>query len=601
MSNKPKQWGPHASPEGLGKLRTAVVTLPDQKYVSVFGPGFRAKKAGDYQEVATTSEDGSVTDELLSVGADVQFGPPVGKAAPISGIGFHKKKYKGGEQIAVNRFWGYRTHNYSIDGYELPYTSRKGEKKKFRFYQRNTILDINVVNSNGKKLASIGMDGISSPLLNSNFSRFLLAPETVSLGRSDPYGFGIMTLYSTLDAVDAWGIPASKAKFISLLFDKNSGFSSIKGELVVPANPVGETSEVSFAAMSPQPGHAITLVAQYPPDPISYEAAGEELWAVELSAGYRRVQFENCLPRFWFFKTTDYGKTWGAPWRFHGFDTMTPALSHYYPGGIGEPLFGWFTHTESAANGLIDDLYPWGSSPRVDFLLMSQMIASSPNHYLLFAIVRDRRQYPDIGFVEWRSVVFRTTDGGVTWAEVETPFSSLASSIPKKANDDKTYAAEEAIHYFPFVIRAGVLIVKCAKGLQSHVARELAFIRSEDHGATWQEFTPSGLPLSTSYQLGMFSNAVTSAGKTVLLIPAWDGECYRMYVSKDEGFTWKKGGRIHKPSEFSNMDYPQVINPVSVSGNSFGSIQYVPSNQRLPIDPGCPWRVDARFEYGEKV
>lgn len=37
MSDKPKQWGPHASPEGLGKLRTAVATLPDQKYVSVSG------------------------------------------------------------------------------------------------------------------------------------------------------------------------------------------------------------------------------------------------------------------------------------------------------------------------------------------------------------------------------------------------------------------------------------------------------------------------------------------------------------------------------------------------------------------------------------
>ena len=53
MSDKPKQWGPHASPEGLGKLRTAVATFPDQKYVSVSGPGFRAKKAGDYQEVVT--------------------------------------------------------------------------------------------------------------------------------------------------------------------------------------------------------------------------------------------------------------------------------------------------------------------------------------------------------------------------------------------------------------------------------------------------------------------------------------------------------------------------------------------------------------------
>lgn len=605
MSNKPKQWGPHASPEGLGKLRTAVATLPDQKYVSVSGPGFRAKKAWDYQEVVTTSEESSsssVRDELFSIGSDVQFGGHVGKAAPITGRGFHKRKIVGGIQITANRYIGEKSIDLVTREYELTYTSRTGNLGYFRFFQRHGAIDIALVNLYGKEFGLISNPGATSPLLKSDGSRILSTHKVCSLGKNKAGGFAATVLHNTLAGVDGWGFPTSKVDFSTVLFDKDAGFTGAQGRLSVPDNPAGKTSEAVCSVMSAYPGHAIALIAQYPPDPTSYGAAGEELWSTD---GYpaRKVQFKNCLPRFWFFKTTDYGSSWGTPWRFSGFDTITPALNPKSPGGVNEPFLGWFTHTVLDGGALADDPYPWIDSERIDYTTLSTMIASSPDHYLMFAVVRDRRRYADIGLVQWRSVVFRTADGGVTWVEVETPFSSAASVSPKKGSDDKTFMAEEAVHYSPFVVRKGLVIVKCAKGLQNHVARSLAFIRSEDHGATWEEFTPSGLPSTTSHHIGMFSNAVTPGGKPILMVPAWDGRAYRMYVSKDDGYTWKKIGKIHSPSEFSNMDNGLVSNPenTNVTAGAFGSIRYAPSNPLSPVDPGCPWRVDARFEYGEEV
>lgn len=601
MSNKPKQWGPHASPEGLGKLRTAVATLPDQKYVSVSGPGFRAKKAGDYQEVVTFEEESSVStvpDELFTAGADVKFGERVSKAAPITGIGFHKRKFTGGLQITANRYFFETRDDLVAKEYELTYTSRNGNLGYFRFFRRHGSVDLVIGNLYGKELASIGLNNATSPLLKTNGSRVLTTYKYCALGKNKEGGFSTTLLHTTLDGVDWWGFPVSKVDFTTILFDKESGFSGVQGRLIVPPNPAGETSESPCVVMSPQPGHAIALIAQYPPDPASYEAAGEERWSNDAQP-YRRVQFENCLPRFWFFKTTDYGATWSEPWRFYGFDTMTPVLNPSSPGGTNEPLLGWFTHIVSEDDAISDEPYPWPGSERIDYTALSNMVASSPDHYLLFAVIRDRRRYPDIGDVQWRSVVFRTENGGVSWTEVETPFSSVASASPTKGSDDKKLTAEEAIDYSPFVVRDGLVIVKCAKGLQSHIARELAFIRSDDHGATWSEFTPSGLPLNTSHQLGMFSNAVSRGGKPLLVVPAWDGGAYRMYVSKDEGFTWEAKGTIHRPSEFSNMDNSPIAPPVLTPVNSFGVVRYVPNNPHSPIDPGCPWRVDARFEYGE--
>lgn len=50
---KPKQWGPRASPEGLGKLRTAVATTSDLPYLTVSGPGFVGRRADGFRSVTT--------------------------------------------------------------------------------------------------------------------------------------------------------------------------------------------------------------------------------------------------------------------------------------------------------------------------------------------------------------------------------------------------------------------------------------------------------------------------------------------------------------------------------------------------------------------
>lgn len=138
MSNKPKQWGPHASPEGLGKLRTAIATLPGQSHVSVSGPGFTGKKAGDYREV--TSFDPEVPpkalppDELFSTGGDVPFGPPVTKGSPLDAKGFHKVKGSYGMQIARSVFYLDTSPPTVANMYQQNYIDRSGRNAEYRFW-----------------------------------------------------------------------------------------------------------------------------------------------------------------------------------------------------------------------------------------------------------------------------------------------------------------------------------------------------------------------------------------------------------------------------------------------------------------------------------
>lgn len=101
MSNKPKQWGPHASPEGLGKLRTAIATLPGQSHVSVSGPGFTGKKAGDYREV-TSYEPPEKRESLLS-----EFGEViVTQRASFDSGAYNTDVYAPDGFVGDNPLWG---------------------------------------------------------------------------------------------------------------------------------------------------------------------------------------------------------------------------------------------------------------------------------------------------------------------------------------------------------------------------------------------------------------------------------------------------------------------------------------------------------------
>lgn len=615
MSNKPKQWGPHASPEGLGKLRTAIATLPGQSHVSVSGPGFTGKKAGDYREV--TSFDPEVPpkalppDELFSTGGDVPFGPPVTKGSPLDAKGFHKVKGSYGMQIARSVFYLDTSPPSVSNLYQQNYIDRSGRKAEYRFWYRHGTHTGKMYKSLSNPIVQTSL-GWGTTMLSEVGTRLLSSGKFIGLGSLEDGSYGMLWLMPQSGSpFDIWGFPTSTFLAISCVVDENGEPRYSSQVLPIPSHPSGVGNTILVAYTSPAPGEVILIVGRYPPDfPGDGSSVGGEVeweWTGGEVSGIitKVVQYENATPLFWTIKSKDFGETWSPPVPFTSFHTTTPA--YYYKGydhersaqpliGLWPVMFGVGDPISNPPQTCQGEFTP----PRIDYLSLSSLVASSPDNLILFTPIYDRRDYVGVDEkVNWRSVVFRSNDGGVTWYEVETPFTSLASEAPAKDWEGGEKNAEGGVHFLPHVVRKGVIIVRCAKGLQSHKDRDLGILRSKDHGVTWEEVVPVGVPFGKSHRFGHFSNVLSPSGKPLLAVTAWDGAKYNMYTSDDDGDTWKKAGRVHRPGGFSNMDYGQVTAPENVTSLSFGVVRYIPRNPTLPFNPGVPWQVDGRYSYDD--
>jgi hypothetical protein len=85
------------------------------------------------------------------------------------------------------------------------------------------------------------------------------------------------------------------------------------------------------------------------------------------------------------------------------------------------------------------------------------------------------------------------------------------------------------------------------------------FIHSIDGGVSFSSFSPTGF--EGDVQLGRIGDITVHRPRVddkpaVLIVNAWSesAKTYYSYVSKDEGFTWKRAGKIAKPEKFMRMD-----------------------------------------------
>ena len=91
----------------------------------------------------------------------------------------------------------------------------------------------------------------------------------------------------------------------------------------------------------------------------------------------------------------------------------------------------------------------------------------------------------------------------------------------------------------------------------------VTFMKSTDNGASWAEYTPSGLsaPLQNQYLGELFldraeQNPYDQNTPPRILMVGWDSANaqYRVHYSMDYGQTWKASGVVGKPSSFQRID-----------------------------------------------
>lgn len=124
-------------------------------------------------------------------------------------------------------------------------------------------------------------------------------------------------------------------------------------------------------------------------------------------------------------------------------------------------------------------------------------------------------------------------------------------------------------------IGEGRVIAKIAEGLQpvkraweevdqpflikEPGTESIRFIMSNNSGLTWFPITPSGF--DGAMELGKMGDITVHRPRVddkpaTMIVNAWSASvgAYYSYVSKDDGLTWKRAGKIAKPDDFQRMD-----------------------------------------------
>jgi hypothetical protein len=121
---------------------------------------------------------------------------------------------------------------------------------------------------------------------------------------------------------------------------------------------------------------------------------------------------------------------------------------------------------------------------------------------------------------------------------------------------------------------------------------DVDFMLSDDGGATWAMFEPTGFTADLKNQY--FGNFIVQQARAdgqpgIVLIPAWDSVTSSTYVwaSADDGLTWAKRGLVSKPTGFFRIDTMLAGD----NGGNFGSLVPGPSLVR-PADVTLPDRYN---------
>lgn len=598
MTQKPKQWGAVPSPEGLGKLRTAVETTAGLPFVRVSGPGFEAAKANLFQHVAALPppQPSVAVQELMFAGNNAPNGVYKRRGAPLT------KAYKplpftpavGVIEPPVNYRWvrGMETTFGSVVYEDYPYIDHLGNARTATMARAGRTIRTFLARRFGHGV-EVSPDWVTE-LVRTNITEVTYSGAmSVTLGChfGDPYRLGCFVVFPTRDGgVSSYGVPTVSLK--AAVMQSIGGVMST-ATVSLPRPPTqgyGGTNIVPIASAVLRPGSAVVMAVELPPD---VRALGD---GPHTFLDDTRVLFDNSGLRIWVYKTTD----WGATWSYSECTALQATTPAYDPvlDTLGTPFANRTVYAAVyPGEGAPPVLYQGG--PQVtgstnqryvgEALLASQAVAVTPSILLLLGYIVDHRMYPAYDDpVEYRSFVIRSTDGGTSWTSVATPFSAAVTSQPIPAEIEKPPI------FHPCVIGAGVVFCRISLGLYASEDRELRFMRSVDAGATWVEVSPAGLPAANSRQLGEFFTLPTLSGPPKLCVTAWDGAAYRMYASYDQGNTFEAERKVFTPAAFAGMDVGGIHEDNVETGN-FGYATYIPVDVTDPVDPGAPWSVDSRY------
>lgn len=120
----------------------------------------------------------------------------------------------------------------------------------------------------------------------------------------------------------------------------------------------------------------------------------------------------------------------------------------------------------------------------------------------------------------------------------------------------------------------------------------VSLMRSTDGGLTWSTFIPAGFsaPLLNQFFGDLIVHRARMDGEPgIVLMPAWDAvsEAYHVWASEDDGATWERRGRIHKPDEFRRVDSMAEGD----GGDNFARLTPGPNPTR-PVDVTLPERYN---------
>ncbi len=631
MSNKPKQWG-GVSPEGLGKLRTAVATLLGQNYVHVSGPGFEGKRAGGYQSVTVY---GSKEDKAAIFFVTMSKSGK-GKCSGSLFSAFERTVAK------IRCSVSYRFGCY-ID-LKIPPPAYSGPSYQYEFlndgfvftgayvkeYGASFSLKLSDKTSGAKRSIVEKQDGaeyftslcsawdesacFEGATFRENCNQVFDYPLSLGARHSDDI-LGAMYLYTRGDDFSSpWGFPLTTVKYAVSL--RRDGEWEIKeGSLPnpLPGAPFGP-GLVIVASCSTGPGSAALVVRSRPVD--LREPTGDVVWEDERlyaatgpQGGYiitSRI-YENTAPAVWLYKTEDFGESWVFS-RVDCFDIEVEATE------LGVPIPNTLLTTpcyqtisepredfECVGTGFRPQItggnrWELNRTSLIDYLgfpnnepFVSSMVCPKPGVLVLVTRLFDFKYYGawyNAKRLQSRMLMARSVDYGGSWEFISAPYFSDPTQAPTDA--DFLMSGNGPFHLRLSDVGGGsiIFIGGYREGnenipLDKPENCDKLFLRSDDCGATWEQFQPSGLPYRHMGGKGVITSAPPSAEDSParLLTSAWDGSAWRVYFSDDKGFTWERGAAIGK-----DFDDPPT------------EIVYMPPRRSIPVCPASPWKYDDRFQ-----
>lgn len=676
MANAPKEFGPR-SPEALAKLKTAKVTAPEMKTLSVLVPNSKGFKSGEQERIETvvpkedpkdltlygveSKDNGYVSRNLREKKAFKEF-PPLwswhnGRGVYTAGIdrADSVSKYRlyfdvadGFGGVVDGSFVEVSRHSSGLTvllGPGPEFDIDKTPEFTFPLQLREVLVPIRLFSSrNGDAIGYAGSqqfernDG-GDPVFTG--TRLWLSRGIFFDVERKPVWVALM---ATLGDDDAWGLPKRAFKALRIKTTRARLKKKLPDEPLTPEeftfNPprlpgagpsnvyIGELQGLGNGVV----GAVVTRLpwakkSMGPYNPEEYDIfLGVEQSKDIFSYPPAQVAFKNSRPTVFIATTDDYGGTWSYK-RLTIFDSMVPVTQGFaaddeYPEDVvdEQPLLGYATYWAQ----------PWGDLPNVgpasDYDLlwcmpdvagfwdarcipravsvvdMSCLFALSASIWMMFIVMVDDRYYNRSmsQYVRFRCLAIRTTNGGTTWSEVVTPISTLSTLVPTEP--------DQGWHLSPVVLRDGCALVSSYRSrnrpgdtsVQNAREQTLQFIRTTNYGRNWEVVEPEGLPSLDPKKIGQPLVIYAGADRSTIAVTAWysddDGGKYAVYLSRDDGATWRRGPLIKKGAHVSMEDQSRYdYHNVDRDGGYLRDLVPLLDKRGRPavVNAGAPWQNDA--------